>query len=203
MINYRVANELLQIWKKEKIEQLDTEQKNLEELKTLKAKAEADHADYERSMLEKKQGFEKISHEFKDYQERADKVEHLLSKMVLNLERLANLIIPDRAPQMKKVTKDNAERVLTLCGLTLEQKATILAYRNRSFPIESINDDTTVGTRPSYLKGQAQAEKGKEEPAGGAIKKDEYKETDEENFVKELREKIQCPKSEADGKKNI
>lgn len=187
-----MANDLLEEWKKETLLELEAKRKVLEELKSEKAESEARRADYERGKTLKKQGLEKMSNSNQDHEERTEKVEQLLAKIILNLERLANLIIPDRPQQLKKVARANAERVLTLCGLTLEQKATILAYRNRSFPIESINDDTTVGTRPSYLRGQAQAAKSKEDTAGPTSGKDnEAVDNDKESKeFQELRKRL-------------
>ena len=129
--------------------------------------------DYKKLEKEKNELIRKLSLKVEERKQKATQAQSMLSRIVLMLQKWVPKLLPEKKD--KKVNMETAECFLTLFGLSLEQKATILSFRNRSFPIESINEDTTVLGPPSYLQpGEIkEAPEEKKEVNMDEMKKDE------------------------------
>ncbi len=125
---------------KQKCEELIVERnKELEELRVLKKKLADSATHYTRQLQNKRDDITRLARTLEEEKERSAHSERILSRIVLMLKNIVSELFPEK--NINKVTMDKAEEYLTLCGLSLEQKATILSFRNRSFPIESAGDD--------------------------------------------------------------
>eukprot|EP00831_Metopus_contortus_P032948 TRINITY_DN264_c0_g1_i1.p1 TRINITY_DN264_c0_g1~~TRINITY_DN264_c0_g1_i1.p1 ORF type:complete len:396 (+),score=102.01 TRINITY_DN264_c0_g1_i1:773-1960(+) len=145
---YFNQSEMLKQLKKESEERLIQKQEEVTQLLKEKELCEIKE-NYQREIQEKKKISEDLQVGLSGEKEKLKNAYRLLSRVVLMLKRLAPLLLTGKSLEytnLKCIVK-----CLTLCGLSLEQKATILSFRNRSFPIESINEDTTVTGKPGYL----------------------------------------------------
>jgi hypothetical protein len=157
----------------ERKELLAQKEKELVELKEEKMRLIDGMVDYKQLATEKTEAIRKLLLKVEERQQKTTQAQNLLSRIVLMLQKWVPKLLPEKKDH--NVTMHNAERFLTLFGLSLEQKATILSFRNRSFPIESINEDTTVLGPPSYLQpGEIkEAPEEKKEVNVDEMKKDE------------------------------
>eukprot|EP01022_Parablepharisma_sp_SALTPOND_P012794 TRINITY_DN165_c1_g2_i1.p6 TRINITY_DN165_c1_g2~~TRINITY_DN165_c1_g2_i1.p6 ORF type:complete len:372 (-),score=78.77 TRINITY_DN165_c1_g2_i1:2847-3962(-) len=179
--------------KQEREESIKAKIKELEQLKQQKQKLWSSATDYQRQLQTKKQEVTDLDAELEEEKEKTKHCDKMLARIVLMLKRIVPILLPDK--KEANVTMHNAERYLTLSGLSLEQKATILSFRNRSFPIESINEDTTLAGQPNYLRQEGVKEKVEEK--GNA--EEEKLELEEENFFRKAREKVKIKKFDARG----
>jgi hypothetical protein len=129
------------------LKELQAERENiirerLEEIERLKEEKKLllDSMENNRKSVEEKNKFkqDKLA-ELEEEKTKVTHAEDTLSRIVLLLKLFVKDLFPEK--KISDVSIKTAERYMTLCGLSLEQKATILSFRNRNFPIESINED--------------------------------------------------------------
>ena len=175
---------MLEQTKQQSEELIEKRRKELEQLRDKKRELMSNATNYGRSLQEKKEKADDLVRILEEEKERAKHSDNLLARIVLMLKRIVLIHMPEE--KHTRVTIDSVERYLTLCGLSLEHKATILSFGNHSFPIENINEDTTVPGQPSYLRQEERKEKQEEK------REDEGEdfEEEEEDFNKRAREKI-------------
>ena len=152
---------MLEEMKQERQELIQQKMTELTQIKEEKRSLLATSTDYRKPLQEKK---EKVATLLSELEEEKEKVRHsdkVLAHVVLMLKRIVPILIPEKKD--KNVTMENAERYLTLCGLSLEQKATILSFRNRSIPIESVSEDPATAGRQDTAKDKPE-EKQEVEP---------------------------------------
>jgi len=187
--------------KAEREELIKKKQEELIQLHEEKQKLASTATDYRRNLQEKKEKAAEMSSELEEEKEKAKHSNRVLSRIVLMLKRIVPILLPEKKDV--NISMHNAERFLTLSGLSLEQKATILSFRNRSFPIESINEDTSAP--PGVLPlNSIDPDKDKLKPEGeDKIKKDRKEDEEiEGKFVNLAREIIKKREKTAQDKLN-
>ena len=147
---YRSGNYMLTTLIQERESLIQKKEEELAGFKEEKARLIDGMVDYKRLAEKKTKKIRKLALRLEEGQQKAKHAQNLIARIVLMLKRLVPVLLPEKKDA--NVTMEKAEHFLTLCGLSLEQKATILSFRNRSFPIESINEDTTVLGQPNYLR---------------------------------------------------
>ena len=159
--NYLDAgNYILAELKEEREQNLIDLEKELEDAKEEKQILMTNVTNYRRDLQLKKDELADLTSDLQKEVETHNNSERILSRIILMLKRLVPLLVPDKKDVA--ITIRNMERYMALCGLSLEQKATILSYRNRSFPIESINEDTTLPGQTNQLKSNEAKEENEE-----------------------------------------
>ena len=182
--NLDVGNYLLEEMKKERTEILEKKLKELEELKRIKKEMSEGSINYKREIQENNNKLNTLDSELRQSIERNENSEKLLSRIILMLKRMVPVLLPEE--KNVNVTVQNMERYVTLCGLSLEQKARILSFRNRGLLVENVNEDPNAPGTAKAIETEASLE-------------DKLIEKEEEKFLKKAREKIKDKKIPPNG----
>eukprot|EP00826_Nyctotherus_ovalis_P039187 TRINITY_DN3744_c0_g1_i8.p1 TRINITY_DN3744_c0_g1~~TRINITY_DN3744_c0_g1_i8.p1 ORF type:complete len:298 (-),score=128.56 TRINITY_DN3744_c0_g1_i8:1173-2066(-) len=181
--NLDAGNYMLEEMKRERAETMERKLKELEELKNLKREVIEGSTNYKKEIQEKKDKIGELNTELRQNMERSENSERLLSRIILMLKRMVPALLPEEKDT--SIATQNMERYVTLYGLSLEQKAKILSFRNRSLPVESVGEGA----------GAEQGKVGEVE----ASAEDKMVEKEEEMFLKKARDKIKDRKIPASG----
>eukprot|EP00826_Nyctotherus_ovalis_P039184 TRINITY_DN3744_c0_g1_i23.p1 TRINITY_DN3744_c0_g1~~TRINITY_DN3744_c0_g1_i23.p1 ORF type:complete len:269 (+),score=111.81 TRINITY_DN3744_c0_g1_i23:413-1219(+) len=136
--NLDAGNYMLEEMKRERAETMERKLKELEELKNLKREVIEGSTNYKKEIQEKKDKIGELNTELRQNMERSENSERLLSRIILMLKRMVPALLPEEKDT--SIATQNMERYVTLYGLSLEQKAKILSFRNRSLPVESVGE---------------------------------------------------------------
>ena len=183
------GNYLLKDLKKERLDILEKKRNEFKELKEMKAQISSNLKNYTRELQAKKEKSAEMKSDLEREKEIILNAEKILSRILLLIKRIVPILLPEK--KNIDVTLNTLERYTILCGLSLEQKAKILSFRNRNFPIESTNDDDVLSTQVTTLK---QTETKEEEEENQNIQKEE------EKFLMTARKKIKDPMINLDAK---
>lgn len=144
----------------------------LEELENLKEEKEKllnQMEDYRKNAKEKEETIREKALFLEEEKEKSIRSEKVISRIVLMLKGLIPILFPEK--KNCDINMQNVEKYMTLVGLSIEQKATILSYRNCSFPIETENEEAALQRHQSLVIREEKKEN-----------KDETRESEKEEF---------------------